>query len=114
MLSKLPACDGWVVFGRYGSGEIAMVIRAAAALDYGSEVICKPTVSVVPYGASDPGAYGCWLKTWSENEGLLEQLEAAGVLTRTSAQFLINGVTAQHCELTEAARAELDRQEGRP
>ena len=125
MDSRLPVAGriaGWIAFGRYGSGEIAFVIRAGPSLDYGP-VICKPTVSLVRYGAEDPGPTGCWIKTWSENAGVLEELEASGVVVRTGKVARLvsgrvtdaeteQGVIAAHVELTPGAVAELQRQEG--
>lgn len=94
---------GYIRFGRYASGEIAMEI-----LDESNESQCVAIVSLVPYGAPHPGKYGIWIKGWFENEGLPQALVDAGVVTLTGRRHSTGHAQAQHAELTERARAALD------
>ena len=94
---------GYIRFGRYASGEIAMEI-----LDEADEPQCVATVSLVPYGAPHPGKYGVWLKGWFENEGVPRALVDAGIVTLTGRRHLTGHAEAEHAELTERARAALD------
>lgn len=97
---------GWLFFGRYASGDLAMLIRAGA--DESSEPIVKPTVFL----ESGPPNAGCvWIKTWAENAGVLETLELSGAVERTGRVREVG----HHCEafearLTPAAALELERQ----
>lgn len=95
---------GYVRFGRYPSGEIAMEI-----LDEADEPQCVATVSLVPYGAQHPGAHGVWLKGYSENDGIPKALVDAGIVTLTGRQHPIGYANAEHAELTEGARSALER-----
>lgn len=94
---------GYIRFGRYASGEIAMEI-----LDEADEPQCVATVSLVPYGAPHPGQYGVWLKGWFENEGVPQALVDAGIVRLTGRRHLTGYTEALHAELTERARAALD------
>lgn len=94
---------GLIKFGRYGSGEIA--IQIINEMDGQPEA--KATVSLVPYGAPEPGEFGVWLKGWSENEGIPEALVKAGIVTLTGRTHATGYTEAQHAELTEVARAAL-------
>jgi len=94
---------GYIRFGRYASGEIAIEI-----LDDCNESQCVATVSLVPYGAPHPGKYGVWLKGWFENEGVPQALVDAGIVTLTGRRHLSGHAQAEHGELTERARAALD------
>ena len=91
---------GYVVFGRYATGEIAMQI-----VDENGEMQAKATVSLIPYGAPDPGEHGVWLKDWSENEGIAAALVRSGIVELTGKTFPINFVAAKHATLTPAAIA---------
>lgn len=94
---------GYIRFGRYASGEIAIEI-----IDETDESQCVATVSLVPYGAPHPGKYGVWLKGWFENEGVPLALVDAGIVTLTGRRHLTGHAEAEHAELTESARAALD------
>ena len=94
---------GYVRFGRYASGEIAMEI-----LDETDEPQCVATLSLVPYGAPHPGEYGVWLKGYSANDGVPQALVDAGIVTLTGRRHLTGYAQALHAELTERARAALD------
>lgn len=93
---------GFIQFGRYQSGEIAMQIVSPDG-----EPEATATVSLVPYGAEHPGEHGVWLKGWSENEGVPAALEKAGIVTLTGRTHFTGYTEALHAELTEAARAAL-------
>jgi hypothetical protein len=93
---------GVIKFGRYGSGELAMQI----VNEMDGQPEAKATVALVP-DAEHPGEFSVWLKGWSENEGIPEALEKAGIVKLTGRTFATGHVVAQHAELTEAARAAL-------
>lgn len=91
---------GYIAFGRYASGELAIQIIAE-----NGEMQAKATVSLIPYGAPDPGEHGVWLKDWSENEGIADALVRSGIVKLTGKTFPINFVVAKHAALTPAAIA---------
>lgn len=63
--------------GRYGDGTPAYVLIGSP--DGYPEEIARITVAMQLKPAE-----GCfWVKTWSENEGLLEELERLGLVERT-------------------------------
>lgn len=97
------AKGGYVRFGRYPSGEIAMEI-----FDEVGEPQCVATVSLVPYGAPHPGEHGVWLKGYSENDGVPKALVDAGIVTLTGRRFPSGYTEAEHAELTELARSTLE------
>ncbi|MGH7104905.1 MAG: hypothetical protein ACREFT_00140 [Acetobacteraceae bacterium] len=92
---------GYIRFGRYGSGEVALeVVGEEGDTQY------VATASPVPDGGPDPGEYGVWLKGWSENEGVPRALLDAGIVTLTGRRHPAAGFAeAEHAELTERARA---------
>lgn len=94
---------GYIRFGRYASGEIAMEI-----LDEADEPQCVATVSLVPYGAPHPGQHGVWLKGYSENDGIPKALVDAGIVTLTGRRHPSGFSEADHAELTERARSALE------
>jgi hypothetical protein len=95
--------QGTIRFAKYKSGETAIEIIG----DDGEQETVA-TVSLVPYGAPNPGPFGLWLKGWSENEGLPEALVAAGIVTLTGRTFRCGFDMAEHAELTDIARAARD------
>lgn len=90
---------GPIDFARYGSGELAICI-----FDHDGQMQVKATVSLVPYGAPDPGEFGCWIKDWSENEGIAKALERSSIIRLTGEKFKTGFVEALHAELTPEAR----------
>lgn len=94
---------GYVRFGRYASGEIAIEIH-----DEAHEPQCVATVSLVPYGVPHPGEYGVWLKGYSENDGVPKALHDAGIVTLTGRRHLSGYAEAEHAELTERTRSALE------
>lgn len=94
---------GYVRFGRYPSGEIAMEI-----FDESDEPQCVATVSLVPYGAPHPGEHGLWLKGYSENDGVPQALVDAGIVALTGRRHPTGYAQAEHAELTLRARSALD------
>jgi hypothetical protein len=94
---------GYVRFGRYASGEIAMEI-----LDEADEPQCVATVALVPYGAPHPGEYGVWLKGYSENDGVPKALVDAGIVILTGRRHPSGFSEALHAELTERACSALE------
>lgn len=97
---------GTVLFGRYRSGETAILIKNAP-----NAPELKATVSMVPYGAPNPGKHGVYIKNWSENEGVAEALVAAGVITLTGKTFPTGHTEALHGKLTKQAIIEMTIQE---
>ena len=93
---------GAVAFGWYGSGELAIQVLNA---DGERELVA--TVSLLPYGAPDPGRHGVWLKDWSENEGVADALVQAGIVRLTGRTHPTGYVHALHAELTDASIAQL-------
>lgn len=69
---------GLVEFGEYLNGEIAITIY-----NIEGERIAVASVNMEGKGAKTPGPKHVWLKGWSENEGIPEALEKAGILKRT-------------------------------
>lgn len=94
---------GYIRFGRYGSGEIALEVVG----DEGDTQYVA-TASLVPHGGPDPGEYGVWLKGWSENEGVPKALLDAGIVTLTVRRHPAGFAEVLHAELTERARTALD------
>lgn len=95
---------GIIQFQEYQSGETGIKVVNEAGNWY------VATASVVPYGAPDPGETGVWLKGWSENEGVPQVLESAGIVTLTGRTHATGFVTVQHGELTERALKVRDAQ----
>ncbi|MGH8303224.1 MAG: hypothetical protein ACRET5_17380 [Steroidobacteraceae bacterium] len=94
---------GYIRFGRYGSGEIALKV-----VDEEGDTQYVATASLVPQGGPYPGEYAVWLKGWSENEGVPKALADAGIVTLTGRRNLAGFAEAEHAELTERARTALD------
>ena len=88
---------GYIRFGRYASGEIAMEI-----LDDADEPQCVATVSLARYGGPHPGEYGVWLKGYSENDGVPQALVDAGIVTLTGRRQATGYAEAEHADLTLA------------
>lgn len=91
----MPA--GVVHFQTYRSGETAISIV------YDKDESYVATVALVPYGCDHPGETGVWLKGWSENQGVPQALESAGIVRLTGRTQSTGYVMAQHAELTERA-----------
>jgi hypothetical protein len=100
-----PAC--LVSFARYQADQ-TIAIQLKIVTD--GEAWGTATVCLYP-PCEHPGEHGVWLKGWSENEGLPEALEKAGVLKLTGKTSPTGYCEAQHAELTEAGIAELKKQE---
>ena len=100
----LPA--GVIRFQEYPSGEIGIEVITDARRRH----CYVATVSLVPYGSPYPGAGGVWLKGWSENEGVPQALELAGVVRLTGRTHPSGFVIADHGELTERALQVRDHQ----
>ena len=89
--------EGVVQFLTYQSGETAIEVVDAEGDSY------MATVALVPSGAEHPGETGVWLKGWSENSGVPQALESAGVVRLTGRTQSTGFVMAHHAELTERA-----------
>ena len=95
---------GIIQFQKYPSGETGIKVVNEEGDSY------VATASVVPYGAPDPGETGVWLKGWSENEGVPQALESAGIVTLTGRTHATGYLSVQHGELTERALKVRDEQ----
>ena len=87
---------GTIKFGRYDNGEIAITILAP---DGSPEATAS--VNVEPYGALAAGPGKVWLKGWSENDGIPESLEKAGICQRTGELFTTGGCQAELAEFSD-------------
>lgn len=96
---------GFISFARYGADNTISIQVFAEDSHSGGERWATATVCLTPYNAPHPGEYGMWLKGWSENQGLPEALQAAGVLRITGRTHPTGYVHAQHGELTDDAIA---------
>jgi hypothetical protein len=94
---------GYIRFGRYASGEIAIEI-----LDDADEPQCVATLSLARYGGPHPGEYGIWLKGYSENDGVPQALVDAGIVTLTGRRQATGYAEAEHADLTLRARGALE------
>ena len=95
---------GFIEFGWYGSGEIAMQLFNA----HGERELVA-TVSLLPYGAPDPGRHGVWIRDWAESAGVADALVKAGIVRLTGRTHPTGYVVALHAELTDAAIALLPK-----
>jgi len=103
-----PPYAGRIRFGQYSDGATAIEIHE-------DEPVCRATVSLEDLDAPPIEPHQVWIKTWGENEGVLDALIAAGVVTLANAPpFIVNqwGAHAILCDLTPAAIEELQRQGG--
>jgi hypothetical protein len=114
MIRRLFGKDvGVLEFARYGDGTTAMQFNTM----YG-EPLCRATVCLEGLGAPPLAPDQVWIKTWAENEGVLEMLEDSGVVVRDPNQppFEASGnpdALAVMAFLTPLALAELEFQEWR-
>jgi len=101
--------SGFIQFAAYSDGSLAMVVRQNATPD--SEALYKATVFLAAAPAPALGPGECWIKTWSENEGVLEALEASGIVEQVGECFHASDFARAHrVKLTPAALAEYQRQ----
>lgn len=80
--TKYSPGGGHIGFGRYANDQVAMWVTAP---DGEREYIA--TVNLEELDAPEPGLNQLWIKTWSENAGVLEALIEAGVVTDTGQRF---------------------------
>lgn len=91
-LIKFKEWYGVLKFGKYGDGSTAMVLVDGNT----EEPIAKCTVCVD--GECPAGMI--LVKNWSENKGMLEALEAAGIVRNTGETIAASRyVSANVCEL---------------
>lgn len=102
---------GTVQFGQYGNGETSIQIVAD---DGSGEMEATATVNVEPYGAHLAGPKHVWLKSWSENEGIPEALQEAGICELMEEIFCIGQSLAILAKLSEAALSEIAELDKRP
>jgi len=80
------------VKGYYSDGSIALTIIG----ENGPEA--TPTICLAPDGPVPPD--GCvWLKGWSENEGIPDALEKAGIAQRTGETYFMGPIKAELARL---------------
>lgn len=99
------APGGFVQFGRYSNGKVAIQV-----VD-GDEVLYTASVNLSPYGAPDPDDEHVWLKGWSENKGVPKALEKAGICKRTGTTWQTGLVFAELAKLSDKVLAILYPQE---
>lgn len=87
---------GSIQFGYYGNGETAITIMR------NGEREAVATVNLEDYGVTAPPGH-VWLKGWSENRGIPEALEQAGILKLTGETVPAGHATAQLAELSDKA-----------
>lgn len=86
--------SGTVEFAKYGNGETAIIINGAEGEKLAvASVNMQGTVDAQGNEAKMPGPKHVWLKGWSENEGIPDALEKAGIVKRTGETF-----PAGYCE----------------
>jgi len=83
--------EGLVEFAQYVNGETAILIIHP---DTGAR-LAVATVNLEGLGAPVTTPDYVWLKGWSENEGIPEVLEEAGILKRTGEVFPAGFVHAE-------------------
>ena len=83
---------GDVVSAFYSDGSTALIIQS----ERGKEATA--TVCLAPEGPTPENGF-VWLKGWSENEGIPEALEKAGIVKRTGDVFPTGFVFAELAEL---------------
>lgn len=101
--------SGNVEFARYARKQVAILI-----LSEDGDKVATSTVNLEGWDVSDPPEGFVHIKNWSENEGMVEALEKAGVIERPF-KSIFGGWNCS-CEailakLTPAALAELKEQE---
>lgn len=96
---------GTVVFAEYANGDTAIIIESESGEREGILTVC-----IVP--APKPGPDQVWVKTWSENEGILEAAIVSGIIHLPEQYFQVNpyGAIAVLANLTPAALAERETQ----
>jgi hypothetical protein len=93
---------GSVRFARYReTGGVAIQVWGDEGLEY--------TATVALVNAPSPGKHGVWLKDWSENEGVPEALEAAGIIELTGLTASAGFAAAKHALLTERVRQHISK-----
>ncbi len=91
-----------VVFSKYpSSGGTAIALHRGGV----REVVAS--VNLKAYGYPIPPQDEVWLKGWSENEGVLEALEKAGVVELTGLTIPAGYATAQHARIIGEAKKEV-------
>jgi hypothetical protein len=94
---------GFITFARYRADNTIAIHVWEDDSHSGGERWATATVCLHPPGNPDPGPHGVWLKGWSENAGLPEALQAAGVLRLTGRTEPTGYCFAQHGELMPEA-----------
>lgn len=89
---------GLIQFGYYGNGETAITVLR------NGEREAVATVNLEDYGVEAPADH-VWLKGWSENKGIPEALEEAGIVELTGETVPAGYATAQLGKLTDKAIA---------
>lgn len=100
-----PLCT--LLFARYSADKTTalQLVIADTGERWGTATVC-----LYPPNNPSPGENGVWLKGWSENEGMPEALQDAGVLTLTDRCVPCGYAVAEHATLSKAAVAEMQEQ----
>ncbi len=99
--SRHATRGGAVKFSYYAGGDTALLV-----VDDQGDTVYVASVNLP--GHDTPDRHHVWLKGWSENEGVPQALEAAGVVTLLPVFQPTGFVTAQLARLTPAAIAQLE------
>lgn len=84
-----------VRFGIYYNGKTSIILVHPNT----GERLAVATVNIYRPGVKETGPGFVWLKGWSENEGIPEALEKAGIVKRTGETFLTGFVKAELAEI---------------
>lgn len=97
-----------VRFGRYANGWLAVY-----TIDEDGQNALRISVNLEELGAAGPGPHEFWVKTWSENQGVLEAIRASGLAIAAGNVFTVNTYNsrAHLVRLTAIGRAKLREQE---
>jgi hypothetical protein len=97
---------GRLAFGFYvadAGGGLALICERAGQREY------VATVNLAPYGSRPLAENEVWLKGWSENEGVPEALEKAGIVKLTSETMPTGFVEAQLAIVSDEVMAYVRR-----
>lgn len=83
-----------LIFGRYQDGSIAMLLESAGT----GERLCTATVCLTAYGEK-PRDGNVFIKDYSENEGVLNALQKAGVVGDVIRSVPAGYATVYECKL---------------
>jgi len=105
---KYNDIGGYIKFGRYANYQVAIQVLSSR----GVESIATVALVDPKSNLGDKNNTHCWLKGWSENEGLPEALEKARIVKITGDLCATGHTFARLAKLTDIALKELELQKG--